>query len=49
MRLLLPLLLVAPLAANALHFYLDKAEKKCFIEELPVDTMVEGSSFSCCL
>lgn len=41
---LLPLLLLGPLAANALHFYLDKTEKKCFLEELPVNTMVEGAS-----
>ncbi|KIY48134.1 hypothetical protein FISHEDRAFT_43856 [Fistulina hepatica ATCC 64428] len=29
--------------ANALHFYLDANEKRCFIEELPTDTVVEGS------
>lgn len=29
-------------AANALHFYLDANEKRCFIEELPTDTVVEG-------
>ncbi|THH19237.1 hypothetical protein EW146_g1887 [Bondarzewia mesenterica] len=34
------LLLVA--TANALHFYLDANEKRCFIEELPTDTVVEG-------
>lgn len=28
--------------ANALHFYLDANEKRCFIEELPSDTVVEG-------
>lgn len=33
-------LLVA--SANALHFYLDTNEKRCFIEELPTDTVVEG-------
>ena len=27
---------------NALHFYLDANEKRCFIEELPTDTVVEG-------
>lgn len=27
---------------NALHFYLDTNEKRCFIEELPSDTVVEG-------
>jgi len=29
-------------AVNALHFYLDANEKRCFIEELPTDTVVEG-------
>jgi len=33
-------LLVA--TVNALHFYLDANEKRCFIEELPTDTVVEG-------
>lgn len=32
--------------ANALHFYLDANEKRCFIEELPSDTVVEGKSRS---
>ncbi|KAL4063101.1 emp24/gp25L/p24 family/GOLD-domain-containing protein [Scleroderma yunnanense] len=27
---------------HALHFYLDANEKRCFIEELPSDTAVEG-------
>ncbi|KAH9888869.1 emp24/gp25L/p24 family/GOLD-domain-containing protein [Cubamyces lactineus] len=36
------LLLVFAAAANALHFYLDTNEKRCFIEELPTDTVVEG-------
>ncbi|EPT00736.1 hypothetical protein FOMPIDRAFT_1030349 [Fomitopsis schrenkii] len=27
---------------NALHFYLDTNERRCFIEELPTDTIVEG-------
>ena len=27
---------------NALHFYLDANQKRCFIEELPTDTVVEG-------
>ena len=30
-------------AANALHFYLEATDKRCFIEELPTDTMVEGA------
>jgi hypothetical protein len=28
--------------ANALHFYLDAGQRRCFIEELPADTVVEG-------
>lgn len=28
--------------AHALHFYLDTNERRCFIEELPTDTVVEG-------
>lgn len=27
---------------NALHFYIDASERRCFIEELPTDTVVEG-------
>ncbi|KAH7917485.1 hypothetical protein BV22DRAFT_1100971 [Leucogyrophana mollusca] len=37
----IPLLLLVT-ATNALHFYLDVNEKRCFIEELPTDTVVEG-------
>jgi hypothetical protein len=33
---------------NALHFYLDANQKRCFIEELPTDTVVEGQFLSCC-
>ncbi|CCM01796.1 uncharacterized protein FIBRA_03863 [Fibroporia radiculosa] len=29
-------------STNALHFYLDTNEKRCFVEELPTDTVVEG-------
>lgn len=29
--------------ANALHFYLDANEKRCFLEEIPSDTVVEGA------
>jgi len=29
-------------ATSALHFYLDASERRCFIEELPTDTVVEG-------
>ncbi|KAI0313271.1 emp24/gp25L/p24 family/GOLD-domain-containing protein [Amylostereum chailletii] len=40
----LPLCLAFLLAttANALHFYLDAGETRCFVEELPTDTVVEG-------
>ena len=31
---------------HALHFYLDANEKRCFIEELPSDTAVEGPYLS---
>ena len=37
-------LLVA--TVNAFHFYLDANEKRCFIEELPTDTVVEGARAS---
>lgn len=37
---LVVLLLIA--SANALHFYLDASERRCFIEELPTDTVVDG-------
>jgi p24 family protein alpha len=37
-------LLVLASAAHALHFYLDANEKRCFIEEIPTDTVVEGQS-----
>jgi hypothetical protein len=33
-------LLAAP--SNALYFYLHAGEEKCFIEELPKDTLVVG-------
>ncbi|KAH9943806.1 emp24/gp25L/p24 family/GOLD-domain-containing protein [Amylocystis lapponica] len=41
---LLPICLLLCLAVttNALHFYLDTNEKRCFVEELPTDTIVEG-------
>ncbi|KAH7914846.1 emp24/gp25L/p24 family/GOLD-domain-containing protein [Hygrophoropsis aurantiaca] len=38
---LLPFLLLIT-TTNALHFYLDVNEQRCFIEELPTDTVVEG-------
>ncbi|KAI0924671.1 hypothetical protein AcW1_006723 [Taiwanofungus camphoratus] len=41
---LLPLCLLLCVVAttNALHFYLDTNEKRCFVEELPTETIVEG-------
>jgi hypothetical protein len=41
-RSLLSCLFLFVSAVNALHFYLDANEKRCFIEELPTDTVVEG-------
>ncbi|KAI0272638.1 emp24/gp25L/p24 family/GOLD-domain-containing protein [Gloeopeniophorella convolvens] len=39
----LPLCLLLFLSTvNALHFYLDANEKRCFIEEVPSDTVLEG-------
>lgn len=38
----LVLLLATVLNIHGLHFYLDSDEERCFIEELPADTMVEG-------
>jgi len=35
-------LLALSTCARALHFYLDADEKRCFVEELPSDTVVEG-------
>ncbi len=37
---LLLLIFITPI--NALHIYLDADQKRCFIEELPKDTVVEG-------
>ncbi|KAG1876479.1 emp24/gp25L/p24 family/GOLD-domain-containing protein [Suillus subalutaceus] len=39
---LLPSFLFLITTVNALHFYLDANEKRCFVEELPSDTVVEG-------
>ncbi|KZW00034.1 hypothetical protein EXIGLDRAFT_723184 [Exidia glandulosa HHB12029] len=38
----LPLVLALAATASALHFYLDSNEERCFVEELPSDTIVEG-------
>ncbi|TFK71616.1 hypothetical protein BDN72DRAFT_793546 [Pluteus cervinus] len=35
-------LLFTAATANALHFYLDANQQRCFIEELPTHTVVEG-------
>lgn len=35
-------LLLISATANALHFYLDANEKRCFLEEVPSNTVVEG-------
>ncbi|TEB21814.1 hypothetical protein FA13DRAFT_1819333 [Coprinellus micaceus] len=39
---LLSFLLCLFTSINALHFYLDANQKRCFVEELPSDTVVEG-------
>ncbi|TXT15906.1 hypothetical protein VHUM_00409 [Vanrija humicola] len=41
---LAPLLAAVPLlqAVTALHFYFESNEKRCFLEELPSNTIVEG-------
>ena len=39
---LLSFLLCLFTSINALHFYLDANQKRCFIEELTSDTVVEG-------
>ncbi|KAF9447717.1 hypothetical protein P691DRAFT_801905 [Macrolepiota fuliginosa MF-IS2] len=38
----LSVVLAIAATVNALHFYLDANQKRCFIEELPTDTVVEG-------
>lgn len=50
LRLSALLLLVAYLAGTqALYFYLDGSEKKCFIEDLPKETMVIGRVYQPCV
>lgn len=36
------LLIWAPCLCNALYFYLEAGENRCFLEELPKDTIVVG-------
>jgi len=36
------LLAILLTTANALHFYLDSGERRCFVEELPTETIVEA-------
>jgi hypothetical protein len=42
LRLSLCTLLLLIVTVDSLHFYLDANEKRCFIEEIPTDTVVEG-------
>lgn len=42
----LALLFLFATTSSALHFYLDLSEKRCFIEELPTDTVVEGCTLT---
>lgn len=46
MRPLLSLLVLLGLSqfSNALYFYLNAGENRCFLEELPKDTIVVGTS-----
>lgn len=37
------LLVCAPRFTQALYFYLDAGENRCFLEELPKDTIVVGT------
>ncbi|KAL0085825.1 emp24/gp25L/p24 family/GOLD-domain-containing protein [Phycomyces blakesleeanus] len=41
--LLFTILLICANVSEALYFYIDGSEKKCFIEELPKETMVTGT------
>ena len=43
----LALLFAFATCSNALHFYLEVDEKRCFVEELPSDTVVEGADTLC--
>ena len=38
------LLCCAPLAVSAFHFYLEPGASRCFLEQLPKDTLVVGAS-----
>jgi hypothetical protein len=40
------ILLGIVLQTRALHFYIQTNEERCFLEELPSDTIVEGELFS---
>lgn len=40
------ILLAVVTSVQALHFYLDADEKRCFVEELPADTVVEGADMT---
>ena len=37
-------LLASALAVNGLYFHISETEKKCFIEEVPAETMIVGES-----
>ena len=36
------LVLLAPLACNGLYFHISETERKCFIEEVPEETLLKG-------
>ena len=43
----IPLSLLALVSCtHALHFYLEAEQKRCFVEELPTDTVVDGQCVS---
>jgi hypothetical protein len=43
-----PKAIIADTDSQALHFYFESNEKRCFLEELPSDTIVEGAFARAC-
>ena len=35
--------------SNGLYFHIAETERKCFIEEIPDETMVTGKNYSTCI
>jgi hypothetical protein len=44
MKRLFTLILLAISSVNALHFFLEGSQEKCFVEELPIETTVVGGT-----